>query len=314
MRALLLFNPNATTTDDKVRDVIASALSSQVDLEVQPTKQRGHATHIVAGAVHEGVDVVFALGGDGTANEVLQALAGTDVILGVIPGGGANVLARALGLPNDSVAATAELLDHLRNRRTRRISLGRAAGRYFGFNAGLGFDAAIVRATEQNARLKRTFRQGSFVYLGLKEWFTGDDRSDPAIHVHLPGGEPRGPYGLTLVGNTDPYTYLGSRALRATPDATFETGLDLLAVRQVNTPSMLRIMGGAFSGGNHVRNRRSDYWRDLDEFTLTASRPQPLMVDGDYAGEHTSVTFTSVPSALTVLADPAFLHPWQQDA
>lgn len=253
---------------------------------------------------------MFALGGDGTANEVLQALAGTDVALGVIPGGGANVLARALGLPNDAVAATAQLLDHLRHRRTRRISLGRAAGRYFGFNAGLGFDAAIVRATEQNTRLKKTFRQGSFVYLGFKEWFVGDDRDDPPMHVHLPGGEPRGPYGLTMIGNTDPYTYLGPRPLHATPDASFDKGLDLLAIRRVNTTSMLSIVGGAFAGGKHVRNRRSDYWRDLDEFTLTASRPQPLMVDGDYAGEHTSVTFTSVPSALTVLADPAYVPPW----
>lgn len=287
-------------------------MSSQVDLEVQPTKQRGHATHIVAGAVHEGIDVVFALGGDGTANEVIQALAGTDVALGVIPGGGANVLARALGLPNDAVSATATLLDLLRHRRTRRISLGRAAGRYFGFNAGLGFDAAVVRSTEQNARLKRTFRQGSFVYLGLKEWFTGDDRGDPSMHVHLTGGEPRGPYGLTMIGNTDPYTYLGGRALRATPDASFDTGLDLLAIQRVTTPSMLRIIGGAFAGGNHTRNRRSDYWRDLDEFTLTSSRPQPLMVDGDYAGEHTSVTFTSVRSALTVIADPDYLAPWHE--
>jgi diacylglycerol kinase family enzyme len=99
VRALLVFNPNATTTDDRVRDVIASALSSATDLEVAPTKQRGHALHLVAGAVHAGVDAVFALGGDGTANEVIQALAGTDVLLGVIPGGGANVFARALGLP-----------------------------------------------------------------------------------------------------------------------------------------------------------------------------------------------------------------------
>jgi diacylglycerol kinase family enzyme len=304
VRALLLFNPNATTTDDRVRTVISSALASEVDLEVHATKQRGHATHIVAGAVHEGIDVVFVLGGDGTANEVIQALAGTEVVLGVIPGGGANVFARALGLPNDSVAATAELLEHLRHARTRRIGLGQAAERYFGFNAGLGFDAAVVRATEQNLRLKRTFRQGSFVYLGLREWFAGDDRADPSVHVTLPGGEPRGPYGLTLVGNTDPYAYLGARALSVTPDARFERGLDLLAVHRVRTSTMLRIVAGAFAGGNHVGNRRTDYWRDLSEFTLTASRPQPLMVDGDYAGEHTSVIFRSVPDALTVLADP----------
>jgi diacylglycerol kinase family enzyme len=309
VRALLLFNPNATTTDDRVRDVISSALASEVELDVHATKQRGHATHIVAGAVHEGVDVVFALGGDGTANEVIQALAGTDVVLGVIPGGGANVFARALGLPNDSVAATAVLLDHLRHARTRRISLGQAAGRYFGFNAGLGFDAAIVRATEQNARFKRTMRQGSFVYFGLREWFTGDDRADPSLSIALGGGEPRGPYGLTLVANTDPYTYLGSRPLRVTPDASLDAGLDLLAISKVSTPAMLRLVAAAFAGGRHVDNARTDYWHDLDEFTLTSTRPQPLMVDGDYAGEHTRVLFRSIPQALTVLAEPPIVAP-----
>ena len=304
LRALLVFNPNATTTDDRVRDVISSALASEVDLEVHATKQRGHATHIVAGAVHEGIDVVFALGGDGTANEVIQALAGTDVILGVIPGGGANVLARSLGLPNDAVPATGMLLDHLRHRRTRRVSLGRAAGRYFGFNAGLGFDAAIVRATEQNVRMKRLLRQGAFVSLGFREWFGGPDRRDPVVYVQLPGGEPRGPYGVTMIGNTDPYTYLGARAFRSTPHASFDGGLDLLGVRPVGTTALLRIIAGAFAEGRHVRSRHCDYWRDLPEFTLTATRPQPLMVDGDYAGEHTSVTFQSVPQALTVLAAP----------
>lgn len=304
-----MFNPNATTTDDRVRDVIAAALASEVDLEVHATKQRGHATHIVAGAVHEGIDVVFALGGDGTANEVIQALAGTDVILGVIPGGGANVLARALGLPNGSVAATGVLLDHLRHLRTRRVSLGRAAGRYFGFNAGFGFDAAIVRSTEQNVRMKRLLRQGAFVSLGLREWFGGPDRRDPVMYVELPGGEPRGPYAVTMVGNTDPYTFLGARAFRVTPDASFEHGLDLLSVRPVGTANVLRILVGAFAEGRHVRSRHCDYWRDLPGFTLTATRPQPLMVDGDYAGEHTSVTFDSVPQALTVLAAPPSERP-----
>ena len=60
MRAILVFNPNATTTDEHVRDVIASALASELALEVLPTKQRGHATHLVAGAVHDGIDAVFA--------------------------------------------------------------------------------------------------------------------------------------------------------------------------------------------------------------------------------------------------------------
>jgi diacylglycerol kinase family enzyme len=302
VRALLLFNPNATTTDDRVRDVIASALASAVDLDVQPTKQRGHATHIVAGAVHEGVDAVFALGGDGTANEVLQALAGTDILLGLIPGGGANVLARALGLPNDAVAATSVLLDHLRDGRSRTISLGRAAGRYFGFNAGFGFDAAVVRHVEQHDQVKKTFRQLAFVWSTVMEWSAGEGRASPSVSLQGGDGSTSGPFQIAIVANGDPYTYLGSQPLHVHPDASFDGGLDLVTIAKVNTPTLLSIVARVFRDGSHVRSKHVGYHRDLDRFTLSSPHPLPLMVDGDYAGEHTSVTFEAVRDALRVLA------------
>ena len=302
MRALLLLNPNATTTDDRVRDVIASALASAVDLDVQATKQRGHATHIVAGAVHEGVDAVFALGGDGTANEVLQALAGTDVRLGIIPGGGANVLARALGLPNDAVAATSVLLEHLRDDRTRRITLGRAGDRYFGFNAGFGFDGAVVRHVEQHAQMKRWFRQAAFVASTTREWTVGEGREAPTITARLPDGGVAGPYLITMVANTDPYTYLGQRPMHVHPQASFDLGLDLLGLDRLRTPTLLKVIGQVFRDGSHVRARGVDYHHDVSSFTLMCPEPQPLMVDGDYSGEHHEVTFTAVRDALRVLA------------
>lgn len=302
MRALLVFNPNATTTDDRVRDVIASALASEVELEVAPTKQRGHATLIAAGAVHEGLDAVFALGGDGTANEVIQALAGTDVAMGVIPGGGANVFARALGLPNDPIAATSIALAHLRAGRRRSISLGQAAGRYFGFNAGFGFDAAVVRLVEQNAALKRRFRQLAFVALATRAWFSDPDVHQPTIELERHDGSRHGPFGITMIGNADPYTFLGERPMRVTPEASFDRGLDLMAIDRIRTPGVLAVLGRVFSGGTHVGRRHVHHWHDQPRFVLRAPEPLPLMVDGDYAGEHHQVTFASVPRAMWVLA------------
>ena len=301
MRALLIFNPNATLADERVRDVIASALRSAVELEVLPTKRRGHALHLVAGGVHEGVDVVFALGGDGTANEVIQALAGTRVLLGVIPGGGANVLARALGIPNDPVRATAELLDHLRAGRERRITLGRAAGRYFAFNAGFGFDAAVVRRVEQHAHLKRTARQLAFVWSASNEWLSQTHRRRPAIEVELPDGDTIEGVAISLVGNTGPYTYLGSHRMDVHPKASFSAGLDLLTISTVSTPRLARIVLGSFRGGRQVHVRGVTYHHDLESFTLRSAHPQPLMVDGDYAGEHQEVVFTCVREALRLL-------------
>ncbi len=303
MRALLVFNPNATTTDASVTDVIASALASAVDLEVAPTKQRGHATHLAAGAVHDRFDAVFALGGDGTANEVLQALAGTEVRLGIIPGGGANVLARALGLPNDAVAATSRLLDHLRLGHERWITLGRANQRYFGFNAGFGFDAAVVRNVEQHPERKRRLKQGAFLWSVVDEWVRNRDH-DTAVTVRTADGHLHGPFAVTLIGNADPYTFLGARPMRVHPRASFDHGLDIVGVRPVGTGALGRIVWGTFRDGRHVELDEVAYWHDTDEVTLSAAGPQPLMVDGDYAGEHAAVTFTAVRRALRVVAAP----------
>jgi diacylglycerol kinase family enzyme len=302
VRALLVFNPNATTTDDRVRDVIASALASAVDLDVRPTKQRGHATHLVAGAVHEGVDAVFALGGDGTANEVLQALAGTDVALGIIPGGGANILARVLGLPEDPVEATSVLLDHLRQGRRRTLTLGRVAGRYLSLHGGFGFDAQVVRRVEQHERRKRLMGDGAFVLAVAQEWFAGAGRDPAEVEVRLEDGRAHGPYAITIAANCDPYTFLGSRPMHVHPRASFDTGLDLVGVRPVGTARLLRILAQVFRDGAHVESDDVDYWTDLDRFELAATHPQPLMVDGDYAGEHRVARFEAVRQALDVLA------------
>ena len=300
-RALLIHNPRATTTSADLSDVIAAALSSAVELEVAATKQRGHALHLAAGAVDAGVDVVIVLGGDGTANEVLQALAGTSVTLGLVPGGSTNVFARTLGAPNDAVAATRRLLSALREGRTRRIGLGRAGERWFGFNAGLGFDGAIVRHVEQRAALKRGLRQGAFVWGTLREWVAGPERRNPPVTITLADGTRWGPVAIALVANTDPYTYLGPRPIRLHPRASYDAGLDLLTIDAVPTARLAAIVAAALRDGRHVTMPGVRYAHDLAELTLSAATPQALTVDGDYAGEHLEVTFRAVPDALTVL-------------
>ncbi len=299
-RALLVFNPSATTTDDRVRDVIAAALSSELDLVVAGTTERGHATELAAAAVADGVDAVFSLGGDGTANEVIQALAGTDVAFGVIPGGGTNVLARAYGLPNDPIAATSIALQRLRTGRRTRRTLGSANGRYFGIIAGFGFDAAVVEAVEAHPGMKSRLRQGAFVLLGLQTWFRDAAVHAPSIEVTV-GDTTTGTYGIVIVGNGDPYTFLGPRPLRVTPRAQLDAGLDVTAVDRVGTLRILGILGKAFTGGRHLADRHVSTWHDLRAFTLTSTSPLPVQVDGDHVGATTHVEMVSHPRALTVL-------------
>src|SRR5438067_11874319 len=108
MRALLVVNHKATTTSGRVRDVLVQALRSQGDLRVLQTERRGHAAALAEQAAADRLDVVVALGGDGTVNEVVNGLLTHGVrrggtALAVVPGGSTNVFARALGLPSDWV-------------------------------------------------------------------------------------------------------------------------------------------------------------------------------------------------------------------
>jgi diacylglycerol kinase family enzyme len=306
MRALLVVNPNATTTNARSRDVLARALRTEVDLEVEHTRRRGHAADLARKAAREGIGVVVALGGDGTVNEVVNGLLaegpGPGVpALAVVPGGSTNVFARALGLPRDPVEATGVLLEALREERTRAIGLGRADGRWFTFCAGLGLDAEVIRRVERARTRGKTATKGLYLRSTVSQYFTGTDRKAPLITLKRPGGAPVEQLSTVIVQNTSPWTYLGSRAVHPSPDASFDTGLDLMALRALHLPSTLRTAAQILSARPDPHGRRVLRLHDLEEFTLTAERPLAAQVDGDYIGERDQMLFRSEPEALRVL-------------
>ena len=108
------------------------------------TERAGHAGEIGV-AVGQRSDIVFTLGGDGTAMEVAGSLAGSGVPIGVLPGGTGNLLARALGIPRDVTRAVPALLGG----DVRAIDLGVVLGHRFAVAAGVGIDAAMVAETPQ---------------------------------------------------------------------------------------------------------------------------------------------------------------------
>jgi diacylglycerol kinase family enzyme len=306
MRALLLYNPNATTTTSAVTDAIAAALSAELKLDVEATKRRDHASFLAAGAVHEGYEVVFALGGDGTANEVMQGIAGTDVRLAIIPGGSTNVWARSLGLPNDAVLATSVILEKLRNHEERRVNLGTANGRYFGVNAGFGYDAEVVRYVERRYRLKRAVRQASFVYSGalaLQGGAGGNHRwNKTRIRVTVDGEEIVNNVRSAVCCNTNPYTYFRQWPAQLCPQAREDTKLDLTALLRLSTPAVLRLARVALTSPDVGSLRMTRLWHDRSEYVLTSPTPLALQVDGDFVGETTRLELRSVPHALTLVA------------
>src|SRR6476620_9580672 len=109
-RMLIIVNPYATTVSDRLKNLVVYALQGRFEVETAASAAQTNATEIGREVKDHGYDVVVAFGGDGTLNEVVNGLAGTDVPVSVLPGGSTNVVARTLGIPNDVVDATEHLL------------------------------------------------------------------------------------------------------------------------------------------------------------------------------------------------------------
>jgi diacylglycerol kinase family enzyme len=312
-RALLVLNPKATMASGRTSEVLVGALSSVFGLRAVRTERRGHAAELARSAMDEGVDVVIAFGGDGTVNEVVNGLLthgpGPHVpALAVIPGGSTNVFARALGLPNDAVEATGALLRNLREHRTRLVSVGAAAAegngtRYFTFTAGYGFDAAVTSEVERQRAAGRRASGALYIQLSLSQYFRRTDRKNAPITAALADGSQLEPLFMAALANTAPWTYLGNRPILATPEAGFETGLDLFGVANFSPLSVGLTVGRLIGNSRRLGAGRGVLIRhDLPELTLSAQHPIAFQVDGDYLGPRERVTFRSVPDALRVFA------------
>ena len=285
---LLVVNPFASgVTEERIADVTA-ALG---DVEVRRTEHRGHATDLVR--EHPQAEAVYVFSGDGGFNEALNGI-GPDTPVGFVPGGGASVLPRALGLPDDPVRAAEQLAQG----RTRRISVGRVNGRRFGFAAGIGLDAEAVRRIEGRGRSDDGARAGNLAFA----WELGRlvaqhrGRFDPSLEVLG-----RGRAAFALVANCDPYTYAGPLPVRIAPEARFELGIDLVAPRAVSPFSLPRLLVYALLGRGQAGAGDVLYAHDLDRVEIVCDAPMPLQADGEDLGDVTSAIFESERSAVTVL-------------
>jgi len=158
--ALLIVNPGARKAASREISAVRAFGELGIHVDVVHTTRAGHAAELVV-ARDPGIDSVFTLGGDGTAMEVVGALAGGDVPVGILPGGTGNLIARTLGTPLRVGRAVRALVAG----DTARVDLGivEAAGsapRHFAFAAGVGIDARMIEETP--ARLKR--RLGVLAY------------------------------------------------------------------------------------------------------------------------------------------------------
>lgn len=300
-RLLLIVNPVARTVSRPTLAVIEKALSADFRLEVAETKQRGHARELANQAVADDMDLVVVFSGDGTINEAVNALAGTQTALGVIPGGATNILVRALGIPIDPVEATGVLIGRALDDEARSLHLGLADGHFFAVNCGAGVDAAAMRRLD--TKFPETKSRYDRVALRSVAWEVLAGYAGKAADMELvvDGGEPERSLSV-MVGRTDPYTYFKDRGIRITPQASLGTGLDVLSLHKLNRRSVPRIALQLFGSARHVKGRDMSYVHDASHVSITSETPFPVQVDGDSLGDHRKLKIQLAREALWVVA------------
>jgi diacylglycerol kinase family enzyme len=293
-RLALIVNPFASAVDEHRIGLVQEALAHHGDVQTFLTERRGHATEL-ARLASEDADAIFVFSGDGGFNEAANGLEAASPPLGCIPGGGTSVFPRGLGIPRDPVRATEYLLAALEAGRTRQVSLGSVNGRRFLFNAGLRFDAELVRRIEE--RRSRAGRPGDLAFVATLVKLIAEHRGrfEPVLEI-----DGLGRAAFVLVANADPYTYLGSIAVHVAPQATHEAGLDVVAptrVRRHQIPGMFRYV---LTGRRQPPSVLAAH--DVDRIDVRCDRPLPLQADGEDLGDVTEALFEAERGALRVLA------------
>jgi diacylglycerol kinase family enzyme len=295
-------NSSASSVTARSRVVIQKALSADHEVTLAETSRRGHATRLAQSAAASGTEVVVCLGGDGTLNETANGLVHSSCALAALPGGSTNVFARTIGLTNDPIEATGELLESLAIGNIKRVGLGSVNGRYFLFHVGMGFDAAVVEQVERRGSLKRYAGHPLFVYSGFDTWIRHYDRTRPRFAVRFADGSVVDDGYLGICLNTNPYTYLGNIPLNLAPEATLDRGLAMVTLRTLAFARTMRIIGSALAGGKHLRSSRwTDHRTDLSELTVTGHGPFPYQVDGDHLGDTERLVFKHEPAVLDLV-------------
>jgi YegS/Rv2252/BmrU family lipid kinase len=295
-RALLITNPVASRTDEMTWHRVAETLeragwSTQLAVTGGPDDARA----LAAQAVTAGVDAVAVFGGDGTTMQAARALVGTDVPLGLIPGGTGNVLAGNLRIPSDPIRAARILI---RGRR-RIIDLGRAVlpdgEHFFGVAVGAGIDARIMGETA----LVHKRRWGIGAYMATTLRVLPEVRNTPCV-VTVDGETLETNAALVMIMNCGEMI---PPLVRVRPEINPEDGfLDMVTVSADSPWQGLRGLFRVILDGRRGEIRKTPYIRYARglKFTVESADPLPVQFDGDPVGD-TPFTAEVVPRALTVM-------------
>ena len=301
MKAMVIYNPVSGPRDVRRRlnEVIAFLRGQGWEVTVRETHGHGDATTYAREAVAARCDRVLVAAGDGTLQQAVDGLVGTDVALGALPVGHSNVWARQIGLPVWSpvrhraliAAAEAALVSEV-----RRIDVGRAGRRHFLQWSGIGFDARVAERVEPHLPIKRSLGGLAYIIAGVVEVLSlGGTRMvltvDGEVHCSR--------ILMIVVSNAQLY----GRVVRVASRAQLDDGwLDVCVFKGHNTIGMISHVGRVFMQ-KHLGNPQLEYYR-ARRIRIETADPLPVHLDGDPL-DHTPLDIAVVPRALNVLVPPS---------
>ncbi|GAA4464306.1 diacylglycerol kinase family lipid kinase [Nemorincola caseinilytica] len=253
--------------------------------EIRLTEYAKHGTLLAREAAAQGAYAVVAVGGDGSVNDVVHGLAGTDTVLGVIPKGSGNGMARTIGLP----LTTDEAVKVISAGKTLAMDVGYANERIFISNAGVAFDALISK------KFAKSEKRGLAVYSWLvtkhmwlyKTW---------NFHIEIDGKIMNERAFMVVVANGTQFGY----NFRIAPMASYTDGLlDVIIVRRfpkiLGGIIALRAMTGTIDKSRYVRHFTGR------EMTISHPQLRLMQTDGDAHECASSITFRIKPGAQRVI-------------
>jgi YegS/Rv2252/BmrU family lipid kinase len=298
-RVMVVLNPHAIDVPSHLEDSIRSRLAC-LTIEVARTARPGHATELARSAVRDGYRVVVAAGGDGTVNEILPALVGSETALGIVPAGTANDLARHLGMPRDVAGAC----DAIRTGIRRQIDVIRVNGRFLVTGGGIGLPCDVARAAhylKTTCLLGRSLRRvlHGWIYLAgaLLAVLSKRDHGVPLRIASTQGVR----FARAMALNISNQPFIGSR-FQVSPRAINDDGLfDVCLIHNPpNRAAILRIVQKALSG-SLPQLPTVHCWRSR-KVRIELDRPRPFLLDGEITPAAKTFDVGILPAALSLIA------------
>jgi YegS/Rv2252/BmrU family lipid kinase len=291
-RIFVILNPNSGgCTVEDVRQALGRHFACEDGAcKVHEIVEGDDAAALARAAVEREADVIVAAGGDGSVSAVANGLIGSEVPLGIIPLGTANVLARDLGVPLDLDGACALLAGA---HATRGLDAMRVRGRVFFTQVGVGLDALMIRDTKIEA--KKRFGRAAYLWTALVRLVGFQPRR---FEVEVDGQTVQARASEVLVANSG---ILGQPPFRWGPDIRLDDGrLDVCIIRARTFLDYARL-AWKFVLDRHKSDPKVRYLVAERSVAIAAKTPLPVQADGEIVGE-TPVQVEVVPGAVCVIA------------